>query len=91
MEPQSCSILPSVKVKWNGQKKKKDKQLVGDRKSQFLHLFPSSPVFMLHWVFLLFSLLPPFLLYQAGGQCEGCSVQDEGELSMVAAPEGIFS
>lgn len=37
MEPWSCSIFPSVKIKWNRQKK--DKYIVGDHESQLLDLF----------------------------------------------------
>lgn len=78
MEPWSCSILPSVKIKWNRQKK--DKQLVGDRKSQFC--FPSFPPLLLHLCCIGFSpcflSYPPCLLDQATEQWEGHSVQGEG-------------
>lgn len=67
MEPRSCSIFPSVKIKWNRQKR--DKYIVGDHESQLLYLFSCSPpAFMLHWFFPVFPLLSiPF----AAGPSQG--------------------
>lgn len=77
MEPRSCSIFPSVKIKWNRQKR--DKYIVGDHESQLLYLFPCSPpAFMLHWFFPVFPLLSPLLLDQAREQWDGRGVRGEG-------------
>lgn len=70
--------------------KKKDKQLIGHCKSQFLHLFLSTCIYVALGFPSCFLSYRLSLLYHAREQWEGGSMQDEGELNLVTALEIAF-